>query len=244
MRAQTKGMHEIRKRSAIGIAAVLAMIVSVVGWATAGTVGAAQTPSCLPTSDRTLGPYDFAGLGIKAAPFHTDALHFAQFQFGGRRLDDPDLVREANALTSEGFVSGISQVYTGPRGQVSPSGTVSGRGSFGYATVIQLGSPEQAQAEMNRNLAKSPRRKRFTVPAIPGSQGLLTGGQSEAMKGVRNAWDGVSNMVSFTDGDYSYAISRLDAFAVNHRRASRGTKQVTKAAINLYNRVHGAAVCP
>jgi hypothetical protein len=196
----------------------------------------AQTANCLPTFDRTLGPYGFSGLRIKArAAVYTDALHFAQFQFGGRRLDDPYLVHEADALTSEGFVSGISQAYTG-------------RNSDGFSTVLQLGSPEQAQAELNRQLATNPRRKRFTVAAIPGSQGVLKGGQNEPMKGVRNAWDGVTNMLFFTDGDYFYGISRDDentrAVVVTHRRALRGTRQVTKAAINLYNRVHGAAVCP
>ena len=52
----------------------------------------------------------------------------------------------------------------------------------------------------------------------------------------------------FTDGDYSYVIASFDlprqAGVSKQRRAMRGTKQVTNATINLYNRVHGAAVCP
>ena len=185
----------------------------------------AQTAGCLPTIDRTLGPHVFAGLGIKAsAPVYTDALHFV---FGGRvpfeKPPAPYLVHEADALTSEGFVSGISQQYFGKRA------------SYGGAQTVQLGSPEQAQAELNRNLAKAPRRKHFTVPAIPGS------------RGVRYRSDGLYNSLGFTDGDYTYVISRIDDLkpAVGQqRRALRGTRQVTKAAINLYNRVHGAAVCP
>jgi hypothetical protein len=179
----------------------------------------AQTASCLPTFDRTLGPHAFAGLGIKArAPVYTDALHFALTQtYSG------NVQHEADVLTSEGFVSGISQQYFGKRA------------SYGGAQTVQLGSPEQAQAELNRNLAKVPRRKRFTVPAIPGSRGM------------RYRADGLYNNLGFTDGVYTYVISRIDDLepAVGQqRRALRGTRQVTKAAINLYNRVHGAAVCP
>jgi hypothetical protein len=185
-----------------------------------------QTTSCLPTIDRTLGPHGFAGLGIKAsAPVYTDALHFALTQ-----TYPANVQHEADVLTSEGFVSGISQQYFGKR---------KGVWSYGGAQTVQLGSPEQAQAELNRNLAKGPRRKRFTVPAIPGSQG------------VRHSWDSpdhqITNTLFFTDGDYSYEIGRVDlntSADLTHRRALRGTRQVTRAAINLYNRVHGAAICP
>jgi hypothetical protein len=143
-------------------------------------------------------------------------------------LQNPGPGPEADALTSEGFVSGISQHYF--------ARTRKAHGDHGIAKTVQLGSPEQAQAELNRDLARGP-GKRFTVPAIPGSQGLRGG----ADRG------GVVNHLGFTDGDYSFVIARLDmpgsAGDTKRRLASRGTKQVTKIAINLYNRVHGAAVC-
>ena len=99
-------------------------------------------------------------------------------------------------------------------------------------------SPEQAQAYLNRNLAPW-RGKRFTVAAIPGSQGLRSW--------ARPREQGAFNDLSFTDGDYYYEIFRWDYALVGRqqlRHLARGTKSVTNAAINLYNRVHGAAVCP
>src|SRR5262249_2594644 len=155
------------------VAAVLAMIVSVVGWATAV---AAQAPSCLRTSDRMPGPHAFAGAGIKArAPVYTDA---RQFVAGGQtgRLDAPYVVREADALNSEGFVSGTGQHYFGKATRFAKRVERS-RGSWltpnpgdgaartgptdrdardhngGDVGAMQLGSPEQAQAQLNRSLA-------------------------------------------------------------------------------------------
>ena len=230
MRAKTKKKHEMGRRSAIVVAAVLAMIVSVVGWAAAGTAGA-QAPSCLPTSDRTIGPHGFPGLRIKRqALVSTDALEFARILFATREV--PGLVGEADALNSEGFVSGTFQNYFGRTRKSS-------HGDRGIATTVQLGSPEQAQAHLNRVLARYS-GKRFTVPAIPGSQVLR---RTNLDRGV------VSVGLFFTDGDYSYVIGSADLprpwpGVPKQRRALRGTKQVTNAAINLYNRVHGAAVCP
>ena len=229
MRAQTKGKHGMGKRFALVVAAVLAMIVSVVGWATAGTVGA-QTPSCLPTSDRMPGPRAFGGVGIKRrAPVYTDALQYAQFLLG--RFVDPNVVHEADALTSEGFVSGIRQGYSRRKHHRVDAG--------GHATTVQLGSPEQAQAELNRHLASS---QRFTVSAIPGSRG---GADARIDQGSID----IDIDLGFTDGDYSYLIERFDSTqpqpgVTKRMRALRVTRQVTNAAINLYNRVHGAAVCP
>jgi hypothetical protein len=202
------------------VAAVLSMILLVVGSATTGTVGA-QAPGCLPTSDRTIGPHGFSGLGIKRkAPVYTDALQFALGL--GRGFSPGEAQREADALNSEGFVSAINQRYFGKKQKT--------RGDLGLSVAYQLGSPEQAQAQLNRDLALFVREqgpwKRFTVPAIPGSQGLrqkIDGG-------------GASNVL-FTDGDYSYVVGR---FVV---RGGTGAKQATNAATKLYNRVHGAAVC-
>jgi hypothetical protein len=192
-----------------------------VGWATTGSVGA-QATGCLPTSDRTVGPRGFAGLGVKrVAPVYTNALQFALREgYGGGAAQ-----READALTSEGFVSGTSQFYVGR--------TRKARGDQGIANTLQLGSPEQAQAEFNRTLARVTRLgpwKRFTVPAIPGSRGLRQFPN-------RSHPDGASNLY-FTDGNYMYKLGTYVA------QGGTGTGRVKKAATNLYNRVHGAAVCP
>ena len=65
------------------IAVGLSMTLLVVGWATTGSVGA-QAPGCLPTSDRTIGPHGFPGLGVKRiAPVITDELQFALSAFPG-----------------------------------------------------------------------------------------------------------------------------------------------------------------
>jgi hypothetical protein len=200
------------------------MILVVVAWAATGTVGA-QAPGCLPTSDRTVGPHGFPGLGVKRiAPVYTDAL---QFVLSWGRFHGEAAQHEADVLNSEGFVSGSNQSYFGKKRKT--------KGDLGLSATFQLGSPEQAQAQLNRELAaflrvgkaEQRRWKRFTVPAIPGSQGLRT----EIDRG------GASNVL-FTDGDYSYVVGR---FVV---RGGTGAKQATDAAINLYNRVHGAAVCP
>jgi hypothetical protein len=203
------------------VAAVLSMILVVVGWATTGSVGA-QAPGCLPTSDRTIGPRGFSGLGVKRiAPVYTDALQFALFAFRG--ISPGAAQQQADALNSEGFVSAIAQRYFGKKRTT--------KGDGGVSVAYQLGSPEQAQAQLNRDLATFVREqgpwKRFTVPAIPGSLGL----RKKIDRG------GASNVL-FTDGDYSYVVGRFV------KRGGTGAKQATNAAINLYNRVHGAAVCP
>ena len=203
------------------VAVVLSMILVAVGWATTGSVGA-QALGCLPTSDRTIGPHGFSGLGIKRkAPVYTDALQFALSL--GRGFSPGEAQHEADALHSEGFVSAINQRYFGKKRKT--------KGDGGVSATFQLGSPEQAQAQLNRDLANFQRVqgpwKRFTVPAIPGSQGL----RKKIDRG------GASNVL-FTDGNYSYVVGRFV------KRGGTGAEQATNAAINLYNRVHGAAVCP
>jgi hypothetical protein len=197
------------------------MTLLVVGWATTGSAGA-QAPGCLPTSDRTVGPHGFSGLDIKRkAPVYTDALQFVRTLFQG--ISPGEAQQEADALNSNGFVSGIDQRFFGKKRKT--------KGDLGLSATFQLGSPEQAQAQLDHDLANFVREqgpwKRFTVPAIPGSHGL----RKKIDRG------GASNVL-FTDGDYSYVVGRFV------KRGGTGVKQATNAAINLYNRVHGAAVCP
>jgi hypothetical protein len=204
-----------------GAIALALLAVPVVAWTAIGSASA-QAPGCLPTSDRTIGPHGFSGLGVKrTAPVYTDALQFALFAFPGIGFGAAH--QQADALNSEGFVSAIAQRYFGKKRTT--------KGDGGVSAALQLGSPEQAQAELNRDLANFQRVqgpwKRFTVPAIPGSQGL----RKKIDRG------GASNVL-FTDGDYSYLLGRFV------KRGGTGVKQATNAAINLYNRVHGAAVCP
>jgi hypothetical protein len=186
-----------------------------------GSAGA-QAPGCLPTSDRTVGPRGFAGLGVKRiAPVYSEALQLALNEGYGAGAAQ----READALTSEGFVSGTEQFYLGR--------TRKAHGDQGIAETVQLGSPEQAQSEFNRTLARVARFgpwKRFTVPAIPGSRGLRQFPN-------RSHPDGASNLY-FTDGNYAYVLGTYVA------RGGTGTGRVKKAATNLYNRVHGAPACP
>jgi hypothetical protein len=199
------------------VAAVIPALL-LVGWATTGSVGA-QAPGCLPTSDRTIGPHGFPGLGVKrVAPVYTDALQLALSE--GFRNGEAQ--GEATELNSEGFVSGTSQLYFGRKRKT--------RDDEGLAITTQLGSPEQAQAELNRIVAHVLRFgpwKRFTVPAIAGSRGFRARSKSE----------GASNLY-FADGDYFYGVGRF----VSH--SGTGSGQVTTAGINLYNRVHGAPACP
>ena len=202
-------------------AAVAAVITTllVVGWATTGSVGA-QAPGCLPTSARTIGPHGFPGLGVKrVAPVYTDALQFA-LNSGFRGAEAQ---HEADVQNGEGFVSGTWQHYIGNKRKT--------RGDEGGATTEQFGSPEQAQAEFNRLVTavlKFGPWKRFTVSAIPGSRGF----RSRYADG-----SGASNLY-FTDGDYYYFVGRYVS------RGGTGSGQVIKAAIKLYNRVHGAPACP
>jgi hypothetical protein len=204
-----------------GAIALALLAVPVVAWTATGSAGA-QAPGCLPTSDRTIGPHGFSGLGIKRkAPVYTDALQFALSL--GRGLSPGEAQHEADVLNSEGFVSAINQRYFGKKRKT--------RGDLGISATFQLGSPQQAQAQLSRDLATFVRVegpwKRFTVPAIPGSQGL----RKKIDRG------GASNVL-FTDGNYSYVVGRFV------KRGGTGAKPATNAAISLYNRVHGAAVCP
>jgi hypothetical protein len=211
-----------------GAIALALLAVPVVAWTAIGSAGA-QAPGCLPTSDRTVGPHGFSGLGIKGrAPVYTDALQFVLAQFKG--ISPGPAQHDADALNSEGFVSGIGQRFFGKKRKT--------KGDMAISVAYQLGSPQQAQAQLDRDLATFVREqgpwKRFTVPAIPGSQGL----RDKKLQSV----DGAASNVLFTDGDYSYVVGMF----VNRRdrRGGTGADHVTKAAINLYNRVHGAAVCP
>ena len=204
-----------------GAIALALLAVPVVAWAATGSANA-QAPGCLPTSDRTVGPHGFAGLGVKGvAPVYTNALQLALSE--GYRPAAAQ--READALTSEGFVSGTSQYYFGR--------TRKAHGDQGIANTLQLGSPEQAQSEFNRILAQVLRFgpwKRFTVPAIPGSRGLR--------QFPNRVYPGGASNLYFTDGNYMYVLGTYVA------QGGTGTGRVKKAAMNLYNRVHGAAVCP
>lgn len=198
----------VMRRAAIG---VLLLAFALVAWTTTTSVDA-QTPGCLPTSARTIGPHGVPGLGTKRKrPYvYTDA-----FQWASDPLD-------ANALINEGFVSASWQRYFGRKRKT--------RGDEGMSFAVQFRSPEGAEADSNRSIQEVVRSepwKRFTVAAIPGSQGVLAKGGGE----------GASNLY-FTDGPYSYGVGRYVA------RGGSGAGQVIKASIELYNRVHGAAVCP
>ena len=204
-----------------GAVALVLLAVPVVAANAIGSADA-QATGCVPTSERTAGPRGFAGLGVKRiAPVYTNALRLAMSEGYGSGAGQ----READALNSEGFVSGTSQFYVGR--------TRKAHGDQGIAETVQLGSPEQAQAEFNRTLARVTRLapwKRFTVPAIPGSRGLRQFPN-------RSHPDGASNLY-FTDGNYAYVLGTYVA------QGGTGTGRVKKAATNLYNRVHCAPVCP
>jgi hypothetical protein len=183
------------------------------------TPASAQTASCLPTSERTIGPRGFPGLGVKkVARVHTDALRYARAAgFQGRGAEN-----EAERLNAEGFVSGTSQLYFGTRRKT--------RGDQGLAFTIQLGSAQQALASFDRVVSGALSRdvwKRFTVDAIPGSVGV----RDKARR------SGASNVL-FTEGQYLYGIGRY----VNHR--ATGAADVSRAAEKLYSRVLGTASCP
>ena len=204
-----------------GAVALALLAVPVVAWTATGSAGA-QAPGCLPTSDRTVGPRGFAGLGVKRiAPVYTNALQLARSEGYGAAAAQ----HEADALTSEGFVSGTWQYYFGR--------TRKAHGDQGITKTVQLGSPEQAQSEFNRTLVRVMRFgpwKRFAVPAIPGSRGLRQFPN-------RSHPDGASNLY-FTDGNYVYLLGTYVA------QGGTGTGRVKKAATNLYTRVHGAPACP
>lgn len=202
-------------------AVLLSTLVPVVGWAGTGSA-LAQVPGCVPTAGRTVGPQGFPGLRVKrVAPVYTHALGFTLSE----GYSPAAAQREADALNSEGFVSGTRQYYFG-RGRKA-------RGDQGIAITVQLGSPEQAQAEFHRRLTRVKRLyqwKAFTVPTIPGARGLRQFPTTVYPEGASNLY--------FTDGSYFYI---LGTFVL---RGGTGTDRITKAATGLYNRVHGAAACP
>jgi hypothetical protein len=202
------------------IAVVPSLPLAVVAWGTIGSVGA-QARGCLPTRDRTLGPYAFPGLRIKQrARAKRDARRFLR-SMNPKKGHKPTK-RDVHALKGEGFVSGIIQRFFSKR-----PGT---KGDGGVSAALQLGSPRQARAHLHRDLAtvlEEDHWKRFKVAAIPGSRGLST-----------KIDRGSASNVFFTDGDYFYFVGRFV------KRGGTAEKQATNAAIKLYKRVHGAAACP
>lgn len=192
------------------VAAVIPTLL-LVGWASTGSV-TAQAPGCLPTSARTLGPHAFPGLrSTPARPVYTDAYQYAPTQ------------SEADRLNSLGFVSATWQTYVGKKRKT--------RGDYGYTVTEQLGSPEQAQADLDYWVAQRPRRsKQFRVAAIPGSRGWRQTPNKRHRSGF--------SFVYFTDGDYYYDVG------IEVRPSGSGTAQAIHAATDLYNLVHGASACP
>ena len=205
-----------RRRAAIA----LVLIAVPFAWAATGSVGA-QAPDCLPTSARTLGPHAFPGLRSRPAnPVYTDAYQYAlTYVFPSKAK------AEADRLNSLGFVSATWQTYVGKKRKT--------RGEYGYTVTEQLGSPEQAQADLDRWLAQAlrPRRtKQFGVPSIPGSRGV----RQTPNKRHRSAY----SFLYFTEGDYYYDVGS------EVRGGGSGTAQVIHAGTDLYDRVHGAPACP
>jgi hypothetical protein len=194
-----------------------AIVTVLIGTTFAGSAEA-QTPGCLPTVARTIGPHGFPGLGVKrVAPVYTDALQYSL----GVGYKPGEAQNEASALNAEGFVSGTSQLYFGRKRKT--------RGDEGLSFTTQLGSPEGATAEFNRILQKVFRNgpwKTFTVPSIPGSRGVL----------YKYRGTGASN-VYFADGNYFYGVGRYVA------KGGSGAGEVIRAATKLFQRVHGAPVC-
>jgi hypothetical protein len=203
-----------------GVVAVVIPTLLLVGWVTTSSV-AAQAPGCLPTSARTLGPHAFPGLrNTPAKPVYTDAYQYA-LSYGF----PADARAEASILNSLGFVSATWQLYIGKNRKTL--------GDDGYTVTEQLGSPEQAQAELDRVVAQylqPGRTKQFSAAAIPGSRGL----REMPNKRHRSGY----SFLYFTDGDYYYDVGRYV------RRGGSGTAQMIHAATDLYNRVHGAPACP
>src|SRR5262249_37946835 len=108
------------------------------------------------------------------------------------------------------------------------------RGDYGYTTAEQFGSPDQAQAEVDRVVAQYLRpghTKQFSVAAIPGSRGL------REWPNKRRHVGGYS-FLYFAGGGY------YDDVGKDVRRGGTGTAQVIHAATELYNLVHGAPACP
>lgn len=202
--------------------AVVAAVVStllLIGSAPTGSAGA-QAPGCLPTSARTIGPYAFPGLAVKQNFAFTDAVQYSQ-----SFLSPEQAQGEADILNSLGFVSATWQYYGWAKRKA--------KGDFANADTEQLGSPEQAQAEFDRLWADQPglgHAKLLTVAAVPGSRGWREPPTRKRHSSAAALW--------FTDGNYFYAAFRYV------KRGGNVTSQVIHAAADLYNRVHGAPVCP
>jgi hypothetical protein len=174
-----------------------------------------------------VAPHSFKGLVPRPfAQTYTDATQFATS--GGESLDDPFVQQFLTALQSEGFVSGIGQLFNPPKHRKH-------RGFAGQALseAIQLADVAQAATEATREhqvalTASKVRWKHFTVPAIPGSTGLL--------QRATRKFGGATN-VYFSDGPYAYLIGEAAP-------KGPGYRAVVSAATRLYRRVHVAAVCP
>lgn len=207
------------ERRGVAVALLLTTLCFTIVLLPGGTPAWAQTADCLPTSERTIGARGFPGLAVKkVARVHTDALRYARaVGFRGGSAE-----KEAERLAAEGFVSGTSQLYFGTKRKT--------RGDQGLAFTIQFGSPAQAvaafQSHLSRALEQGP-WKRFTVDAIPGSEGFKD----------RSRRSGASN-VYFTEGPYFYGIGRYV------KSGGTAARAVSNAAEKLFSRVAGRPVCP
>jgi hypothetical protein len=208
----TKGVGTSRAKALITALAVFVLTGSL-----GGTSVSAQTSGCLPTSERTIGPHGFPGLGIKRpAVVFTDP-----FQWASTYRKSTAVQQEAGVLRSEGFISGTFQLYFGKKRKT--------RGDHAVSTAVQFGSPDGMQADFNRiyqEIVGDGRWKHFSAAAIPGSRGLY----------IKAGGSGASNLW-FADGTYFYVVGRYVS------RGGTARKAVVKAAVDLYNRVHGSAAC-
>jgi hypothetical protein len=191
-------------------------------------LSASADASCLPTASRLIPRHSFKGLVPRPpALAYTDLNQFLTSD--GSSLSDPFNQQLGAALSSEGFVSGIGQLYNLPKHRRHK--VFAGQG---LSDAIQLRDDQQAAIEAAREhqyaITAHPNIhwKQFSVPAIPGSMGLL-------LPATRR-FTGASN-VYFSDGPYDYLVGES---------APRGSgfKTVIRAATRLYDSVHGAAVCP
>jgi hypothetical protein len=136
-----------------------------------------------------------------------------------RLVEDDEPAKEAAELGSAGFVEGAVQSYAG--GEV-----------FGLSVAVQLGSPEQAQAQAERiaqefksDLPPNPTIE--PLPGVPGSESVTAsgtgGGQSFEVAGA-----------VFTDGPFLYVqLAGGSADAID--------PEATLAdATALYERVEGS----
>jgi hypothetical protein len=185
------------------------------------TTARAQASACLPTEARVVDASMFPGLAVDPeSSVSTRDLRtwVSRGSAGETKRQKRQYARE---LRREGFVSGYFAVFD----RSTESGPV------GLSTDIQVGSPGQAASDAKRNREfithfNSERGdwKGFSVAGIPAARGI----RSKS----RTTWD-----VYFSDDVYSYVV----AWITPHRTNSRSL--VTAAAVELYQRVHGAPVC-